>query len=61
VYAKIKGKFNQSSQFALRIVSKVVEAYKRDKNIKAVFRLLGAIQYDQRNSIARIDEASLMT
>jgi hypothetical protein len=27
---------------------KVVAAYKRDKNLKAVFRPLGAIQYDQR-------------
>src|ERR1051326_631689 len=61
VYAKIRDKFNLSSQFAVRIISKVVEAYKRDKNIKAVFRPLGAIQYDQRNSKVRIDEVSLMT
>jgi hypothetical protein len=39
-----------------------VEAYKLDKNIKAVFRPLGASQYDQRNSKVRIDdEVSLMT
>ena len=57
----MRDKFNQSSQFAVRIISKVVEANKRDKNINTVFRPLGAIQYDQRNRKVRIDEVSLMT
>jgi hypothetical protein len=38
-----------------------VEVYKRDKNKKPVFRELGAIQYDQRNSRIGIDKVSLRT
>jgi putative transposase len=50
VYHDIRSKFNLSSQFAIRVISKVLESYKRDKTIKPVFRELGSIQYDQRNS-----------
>jgi IS605 OrfB family transposase len=61
VYHDIRSKFNLSSQFAIRVISKVVESYKRDKTIKPVFRELGSIQYDQRNSKVSIDRVSLMT
>jgi len=61
VYREIREKFNQSSQFAVRIIGKVVEAYKRDKTTKPKFRELGAIQYDQRNSKIGIDKVSIMT
>lgn len=61
VYYDIREKFGLSSQFAVRIISKVVEAYKRDKKIKPNFRELGAIQYDQRNSKVGIDRVSLIT
>ena len=40
---------------------KVIEAHKRDKKIKPIFRELGAIQYDQRNSKIRIDNFTLIT
>ena len=33
---------------AVRAIAKACEAYKRDKNIKPVFRPLGAISFDQR-------------
>jgi putative transposase len=44
VYRQIRDRFNLSSQFVIRIIGKVVEAYKRDKTIKPTFRELGAIQ-----------------
>jgi predicted transposase len=61
VYREVREKFNQSSQFAVRIIGKVVEVYKRDKTIKPKFRELGSIQYDQRNSRIGIDRISIMT
>jgi len=61
-YHQLREQFNLSAQFAIRVISKVVEAYKRDKSIKPVFRELGAIQYDQRNmSWKGLDRVSLIT
>lgn len=61
-YYQLRERFGLSAQFAVRIISKVVEAYKRDKSIKPVFRELGAIQYDQRNmSWKGLDKVSLIT
>ena len=61
-YRKIREEFNLSAQFAIRVISKVVEAYKRDKSRQPRFRLNGAIQYDQRNlSWKGIDQVSLIT
>jgi hypothetical protein len=50
-----------SSQFAVRIISKVTEVYKRNTKIKPIFKELGAIQYDQRNSKIRSDKVELKT
>jgi putative transposase len=61
IYREIRKKFNLSAQFVIRIISKVVEAFKRDRNIKPIFKELGSIQYDQRNSRIGIDTVSLMT
>jgi len=55
VYRDVREHFGLTAQFAVRIISKVVEAYKRHKSIKPVFKELGAIQYDQRNSPVGID------
>jgi putative transposase len=61
-YKEIRNRFNLSAQFAIRVISKVVEAYKRDRKKKPVFRLNGAIQYDQRNlSWKGVDRVSLIT
>ena len=61
-YRDIRERFNLSAQFAIRVISKVVEAYKRDKSRQPHFRLNGAIQYDQRNlSWKGIDRVSLIT
>lgn len=61
VYQETRQRFNLSSQFVVRIIGKVTEAYKRDRTIKLRFRKFGAIQYDQRNSRIGIDTVSLMT
>lgn len=61
-YKEIRSRFSLSAQFAIRVISKVVEAYKRDKSVKPAFRELGAIQYDQRNmSWKGLDKVSLTT
>ncbi len=52
---EIRECFGLSSQLAIRIISKIVESYKRDK--KLWFKPFGAIQYDQRNSRISIDKA----
>ncbi len=48
-YRQLRERFGLTAQLAIRVISKVVEAYKHDKTTKPVFRELGAIQYDQRN------------
>ncbi|MFZ0513018.1 MAG: transposase, partial [Candidatus Nitrosopolaris sp.] len=58
-YREIRECFGLSSQLAIRIISKVVESYKRDK--KPWFKPFGAIQYDRRNSRISIDKVSIMT
>jgi putative transposase len=61
LYYDVKGIFDLPAQSVIRLISKAVEVYKRDKNKKPVFRELGAIQYDQRNSRIGIDKVSLIT
>jgi len=48
VYTDLRHEFGLSAQMAIRSIAKACEAYKRDKNIKPVFRDLGAVAYDQR-------------
>jgi predicted transposase len=50
VYYEARQRFGLSSQFVVRIIGKVVQAYRRDKTILPKFKELGSIQYDQRNS-----------
>ncbi|MBU2559224.1 MAG: transposase [Bacteroidetes bacterium] len=47
-YHSIKKSFKLSAQTVVRCISKVVDAYKKDKKIKRQFRPLGAITYDTR-------------
>jgi putative transposase len=61
LYYDVKSLFNLPSQSVIRLIAKVVEAYKRDIKIKPVFRELGAIQYDERNSSIGLDKISLTT
>lgn len=48
VYRDIRERFRLPAQMAVRVISKVCEAYKRDRSNKPVFRRHGAIVYDQR-------------
>ena len=48
IYRQIREKYSLSAQLTIRAISKVVEAYKRDKKIKPAFEPHGAIVYDQR-------------
>jgi IS605 OrfB family transposase len=47
-YHEIRARFGLSSQMAVRAIAKAVEAFQRDKSKCPVFKLRGAITYDQR-------------
>lgn len=62
VYYDIRQRFNLSAQMTIRAISKVAEAYKRDKRIKPSFRLRGAMVYDERIcNFPTPDRVSLLT
>ena len=62
VYHEIRMRFGLSAQLAIRAISKVSEAYKRDRSIKPVFKPHGAIVYDQRIfSWKGLDRVSILT
>ena len=62
VYYPIREQYGLSAQMTVRAISKVVEAYKRDKKIKPTFRQDGAMVYDQRIlSWKGIDRVSILT
>ena len=48
VYHPIKSTSNLSAQALIRCISKVVDAYKKDRKTKRTFKSLGAIAYDTR-------------
>ncbi|CAB1129485.1 protein of unknown function [Candidatus Hydrogenisulfobacillus filiaventi] len=48
VYRDIRAQFGLSAQLTVRAISKVAEAYKRDRRIQPTFRPYGAILYDRR-------------
>lgn len=48
VYRDVRERFGLPAQMAVRAISKVCEAYKRDRSRKPAFRPYGAIPYDQR-------------
>ena len=47
-YKELRERFGLSAQMAVRAISKVCEAYKRDKTKRPRFKPLGAVAYDQR-------------
>jgi IS605 OrfB family transposase len=47
-YHDVRKKFPLTAQVVVRCISKVADAYKRDTRTRRVFRLLGAITYDNR-------------
>lgn len=61
-YQDIRHEFGLSAQLTVRAISKVAEAYKRDKRLQPTFRPHGAIVYDQRVlSWKGIDRVSILT
>lgn len=61
-YKELRERFGLSAQLAVRAIGKAVEAFARDKTICPVFRLDGAITYDERNlSFKGLDRVSLST
>jgi predicted transposase len=48
VYHEVRQRFGLTAQLAIRVIAKVVEAYKRDKSQAIRFRPDGAVVYDQR-------------
>lgn len=62
VYTDIRATFGLSAQMTVRAISKVVEAYKREKTVQPTFRPHGAIVYDPRIlSWKGLDRVSILT
>lgn len=62
VYAPLRLQYHLPAQMAIRAISKTVEAYKRDKSIKPMFRPEGAMVYDPRiMSFKNWEHVSLLT
>jgi putative transposase len=62
VYYDIRERFGLSAQMCIRAISKVSEAYKRDREKRLTFRAHGAMTYDERIlSFPRVDRVSLLT
>jgi predicted transposase len=47
-YYEVRQQFGLAAQLSIRAISKVVEAYKRDRTVRPRFRPLGAVPYDER-------------
>jgi IS605 OrfB family transposase len=61
-YRALRERFGLSAQMAVRAISKVSEAYKRDLSRQCHFKPHGAVAYDQRiMSFKAMDRVSLLT
>ena len=62
LYREIREKFGLAAQLAVRVIAKVVETYRNDKDHFHEFRGFGSIVYDQRIlSFKGVDEVSIST
>jgi IS605 OrfB family transposase len=62
LYHRLREEFGLSAQMAVRTVGKAIETYKRDKNIRPIFDIHGAMVYDERIlSFKGLSHASLLT
>lgn len=48
MYDDVRERFGLSAQLTIRAIAKVVEAYKRNKDVRCFFRPEGAVVYDDR-------------
>lgn len=61
-YKEVRERFKLSAQLTIRAISKVCEAYKRNKKIKPTFKPHSAVVYDQRIlSWKGLDKVSILT
>lgn len=61
-YRDLRERFGLSAQMAVRAISKVCDAYKRDRTRQPHFKSHGAVAYDQRIlSFKAMDRVSLLT
>jgi putative transposase len=56
VYKTVRAQFELGSQMAVRCIAKVAEAYKKDKQVKRLFKKLGSIAYDSHNLTFKMDK-----
>ena len=62
VYYETRARFGLAAQMAIRAISKVVEAYKRDMRTRPTFRRHGAMTFDERVvSFKGLDHVSILT
>jgi IS605 OrfB family transposase len=62
VYYDVKSRFGLTAQMVIRAISKVIEAYKRDRTKLCQFKPFGAVTYDQRIlRLKGLDTANLWT
>lgn len=62
LYHEIRERFGLSAQMTILCIHRVVEAYKRDRNVQPTFRKHAAITYDARTlSFRGLDRASVLT
>lgn len=60
-YHDIKERYGLTAQVVIRLLTKVADAYRPDKNTRRTFRPLGAITYDDRILRFYGDEVSIWT
>ncbi len=62
IYHEVRERFKLAAQMTVRCISKVAEAYKRDKKTRPVFKPHGAMVYDERvMSFKGLDTVSILT
>src|SRR5436309_10923165 len=60
-YHEIKARFDLTAQVVIRLLAKVADAYKLDRNRKRIFRKAGSIAYDNRILRYGDDRVSIWT
>jgi putative transposase len=58
-YYSIREQFDLSAQIVVRLIAKVADAYKLDKQTKRTFKPLGAIAYDRRILTWHLDQQTV--
>jgi IS605 OrfB family transposase len=58
-YGNLRAEFDLTAQLAIRCMGKVVDAYKKDKGTKRLFKKLGAVAYDERILNFRLKDSAV--